>query len=256
MSSAPPPMNWLLLRGLARDQRHWMDFGKIFEERLAGSRVFMLDMPGMGDQNKRPSPLTIPGIVDDLRHRWKQLDYDFGGPWGILAVSLGGMVAMDWCDRYSYDFQRLVLVNSSSGGVSHPLRRLQPPMIAEFLKIASSRSARDKERTILGFNSNIRSAQDPSIEDAWAKFAEESPNPLMNIARQLIAGTQYRAPKTLRPRTLVISALHDQLTHASCSWDLARRFGAGLVFHDAAGHDLPMDAPEWLIDQVGFWMNN
>ena len=95
MSSVAPPMNWLLLRGLARDQRHWMDFGKIFEERLSGSRVFMLDMPGMGDQNKRPSPLTIPGIVDDLRHRWKQLDYDFGGPWGILAVSLGGTAAAE-----------------------------------------------------------------------------------------------------------------------------------------------------------------
>ena len=129
-------------------------------------------------------------------------------------------------------------------------------MIAEFLKIASARSPRDKERTILGFNSNIKSAQDPTIEDAWARFAEESPNPLVNIARQLIAGTQYRAPKELRPRTLIISALQDHLTHASCSWDLARRFGAGVVFHDTAGHDLPMDAPEWLIDQVGFWLKN
>ena len=249
-------MNWLLLRGLARAQRHWMQFGSIFEERMPGSRVFMLDLPGMGDQNKRLSPLTIPGIVDDLRHRWKQIEHDFGGPWGILAVSLGGMVAMDWCDRYAYDFQKLVLVNSSSGGVSHPLRRLQPPMIAEFLKVAKAGSAREKERTILGFNSNIRSAQDPSIEEAWAQFAEESPNRILNIARQIIAGTQYRAPKTLMARTLVLSALHDHLTHPSCSWDLARRFGSSLVFHDTAGHDLPMDAPEWLVDQVRFWMDD
>jgi pimeloyl-[acyl-carrier protein] methyl ester esterase len=249
-------MNWLLLRGLARDQRHWMQFGSIFEERMPGSRVFMLDLPGMGNQNKRLSPLTVPGIVDDLRHRWKQIEHDFGGPWGILAVSLGGMVAMDWCDRYAYDFQKLVLVNSSSGGVSHPLRRLQPPMIAEFLKIAKARSAREKEQTILGFNSNIRSAQDPSIEDAWAQFAEDSPNTVLNIARQIIAGTQYRAPKSLMPRILVLSALQDHLTHPSCSWDLARRFGSSLVFHDTAGHDLPMDAPEWLVDQVRFWMDD
>ena len=73
-------MNWLLLRGLARDKRHWGDFGSLFERRVQDSNVFMLDLPGMGTERHRDSPLSISGITDDLRHRWLQLTYDFGSP--------------------------------------------------------------------------------------------------------------------------------------------------------------------------------
>lgn len=256
MDQMSRPMNWLLLRGLARDKRHWMQFGEIFEERIPGNNVFMLDLPGMGDQSRRPSPTKVANITDDIRHRWQQLSHDHGGPWGILGVSLGGMVAMDWCHRHSYDFQRLVLVNSSSGGISHPLSRLQLPIFGKFMKIARSTSADEKEKTILGFNSNIANSQNPAIQEAWAQFANESTNSLLNIARQIVAAAQYRAPKELNARTLVLSSLQDNLTDPSCSWKLARRFGASVIFHDSAGHDLPLDAPNWLVDQVRFWMQD
>ena len=38
--------NWLLLRGLAREQRHWEDFPAILERTLPGTRVHRLDLPG------------------------------------------------------------------------------------------------------------------------------------------------------------------------------------------------------------------
>ena len=250
-------MNWLLLRGLARDKRHWGDFGSLFERRVQDSNVFMLDLPGMGTERHRGSPLSISGIADDLRHRWLQLTYDFGSPWSILAVSLGGMVAIDWCDRYPYDFQKLVLVNSSSGGISNPIRRLQPPVWLEFIRIAMAKTEREKESTILGFNSNITSPRSPEIFDEWTRYAEENPNDITNIAKQVVAAARYKAPQELDGiRTLVLASMQDHLTHPSCSWELARRYSAAVAFHDIAGHDLPLDAPEWVADQVNYWLTD
>ena len=80
---------------------------------------------------------------------------------------------------------------------------------------------------------------------------------IKNITKQVLAGARYRAPKKLNGiRTLVLASMRDHLTHPSCSWELARRYSAALAFHDIAGHDLPLDAPEWVADQVNYWLND
>ena len=58
-------MQWLLLRGLAREQAHWIDFPEIFEKIVPDAKVHCLDLPGVGTERDRPSPLNVPAIVDD-----------------------------------------------------------------------------------------------------------------------------------------------------------------------------------------------
>ena len=90
-------MNWLLLRGLAREQRHWGRFPDALRSQLPDDQVFCLDLPGTGTEHQRKSPLEIAGIARDVRARFAGLRAQHPGPWRLLAVSLGGMVAMQWC---------------------------------------------------------------------------------------------------------------------------------------------------------------
>ena len=97
-------MKWLLLRGLARDARHWGDFPDILKNHLNNAEVFVLDLPGFGTESHRISPFTIRGITNDIRKRWAQLEKKHPGTWNILSISLGGMIALDWINRFSSDF--------------------------------------------------------------------------------------------------------------------------------------------------------
>ena len=92
-------MNWLLLRGMTRELRHWGPFPRIFEERAPGARVLCLDLPGAGTERARPSPWSVGGIAEDVRRRWRAAAAAGEGQWAVLGISLGGMVTLEWCRR-------------------------------------------------------------------------------------------------------------------------------------------------------------
>lgn len=88
---------WLLLRGLGREAGHWDGFPD--KLKALGQEVEFLDLPGAGTEFARPSPLTIAETVEDLRRRRAS-----NVPVGVIAISLGGMVALDWAARYPLGF--------------------------------------------------------------------------------------------------------------------------------------------------------
>src|SRR4051794_23464223 len=116
-------VNWLFLRGLSREQRHWGSFPAIFEKTVPGSKVHYLDLAGTGTEHARPSPATVEGIMEDPRQRFRPLAAAPPGPWGLLGMSLGGMVARAWCAAPPEDFARVVLSSPSAGDLSPPWRR-------------------------------------------------------------------------------------------------------------------------------------
>jgi hypothetical protein len=42
----------------------------------------------------------------------------------------------------------------------------------------------------------------------------------------------------------------DRLAHPTCSGRLAEALAAPLVVHPTAGHELPLDDPDWLLAQL------
>ena len=101
-------MNWIFLRGLGRQSGHWFRFRELLEkERRArrspfhGSLLFP-DLPGTGLENHRASPATIQEITDDLRSR-TVATLPPGQPHCLFAISLGGMVALDWLNRITHE---------------------------------------------------------------------------------------------------------------------------------------------------------
>ncbi|MCM2279857.1 MAG: alpha/beta hydrolase, partial [Oligoflexia bacterium] len=81
-------MNWLLLRGLAREQTHWGVFPSRLQSAFPGSRIRFLDLPGTGTEFNRDSPLTVGAIAADLRERWlTSAERDPEDTWGIIGIS-------------------------------------------------------------------------------------------------------------------------------------------------------------------------
>ena len=59
--------------------------------------------------------------------------------------------------------------------------------------------------------------------------------------------------------TLVLAATGDRLVSYHCSEAIARRLGLAIQVHrgegnEAAGHDLPIDAPDWVCSRMNEWL--
>jgi pimeloyl-ACP methyl ester carboxylesterase len=77
-----------------------------------------------------------------------------------------------------------------------------------------------------------------------------------NVLRQLLAAARYRAPPMAPPVPLLLLASErDRLVAVACSRALAEAWQVPFAVHPCAGHDLALDDPAWLIEQVLAWRN-
>ncbi len=245
-------MHWLLLRGLAREQRHWGGFAEILTRATKGDSVHRLDLPGAGTEHLRDSPLTVGAIADDVRARWLPLRAQHAGPWGVLGISLGGMVALAWCGAWPGDFERLVVGNSSAGDLNVPWQRMRLDVFGGVLQSLGDRSPEGRERRVLAMTTRLCTDVDARARE-WAGYMLDRPMRRANVGRQILAALRFRAPARIGQPMLVLSGARDALADPRCSRAIAARYGARLEVHPAAGHDLSTDAPEWLAERVREW---
>ena len=248
-------MNWLILRGLVREQRHWGDFKDVFEAKLRETnpkaRVHTLDLPGFGTEVSRISPKTISGIVHDLRERWDALRQSSHEEWGILAVSLGGMVAAHWASHHHEDFKRVVLINSSMSGLSPLHHRMMPSNYPRIIKLLISKNLIEREKKILSMTTNLDIQNILKQAERQAEYGKDVNR--LNAIHQMIAAIQFKPPKKIHAPVLVLVGKGDRLVSPKCSEAIASHFGAKLISHPTANHDLATDDPKWIADQVATW---
>lgn len=245
-------MNWLFLRGLGRQQRHWGRFPEIFEASLKGDKVFFLDLPGSGTELRRRSPQSVRAICDDVHERFLALKKREGGEWSFLALSLGGMVALEWAARYPEEVQKLVIINSSAANLSLPWERLNWKLIPTLLKASTQKDPVLREKAILMLTSNRPREDLERTAVQWAAFADNPTLSRKNALKQLGAAVAFKAPakEKIHCKTLVLSSMRDRFTSAKCSYSLSRHYGFHQAVHPTAGHDLTLDDPEWVSEQV------
>jgi alpha-beta hydrolase superfamily lysophospholipase len=249
-------MRWLLLRGLTREQRHWLDFPATFAARVGGpgpapTEVITLDLPGFGTQSHAPVPPTVEDFVDDTRARLQPLITP-GEPMGLVAVSLGGMVALTWLARHPGDFVCGAVINSSMGDLSPLWHRMRPrnwPRIAAALFLG----VRARERMLLGMTRHQGDLERDA--DRHVEIARTAPPSRRAFVGQLRAALRVRTPAKVTVPTLVLTSHGDDLVSWRCSEAIATRLGLSLRVHDgqgarAAGHDLALDDPAWVCDQL------
>ncbi len=244
-------VNILLLRGLVRERRHWMGFDSFLESKFPNARVFSLDLPGMGTEWGRPCPHSVENIMEDLRRRWLSINAEGGeNPWILISLSLGSMTGLKWVECYPKDFKKIVIINSSASNLSAPYKRLNLKMIPRFLQLLLQKDIVERERHIIEFTTSLQKDIE-GLAKTWALWATEKPLAFRVLVNQLYAAAVFRAPDKIPIPILVLVSEGDKLAHPSCSRLLAERYKAPLESHISAGHDLCLDAPEWVAEKLG-----
>lgn len=238
---------WFFLRGLVRESGHWSGFLERFQKAFPERRIIPLDLPGSGVFFREPSPLSVPGMTDLLRAEFERHK---GAENHLFAVSLGAMVGIDWLQRYPDDFNGAVVVNTSLRGLSPFHKRMQPANYPTVLSLMIGADYSVREKKILEMCSNRPEIRERTLPE-WTRIQHERPVSLPNAARQLIAAARYH-PSLEKPKAgiLVLSSRGDRLVHPSCSEQLAAFWGLKHKTHPDAGHDLTLDDPEWVLEQL------
>lgn len=238
---------WFFLRGLVRESGHWSGFLERFAAAFPEREVVPLDLPGNGVRFREPSPLSVPAMTAIVRQEFLS---QRGEENYVFALSLGAMVALSWLNKWPDDLQGAVLVNTSARGLSPPHHRLQPGNYLRILKMVLSGKPEFVERNILEMTSNDR-ARHNELTEAWVKIHQARPVSVANAARQLLAASRFHPPLG-KPSTpvLILNGAGDKLVNPSCSERLAKHWKLPVRVHPTAGHDLSLDAPDWVIEQL------
>jgi pimeloyl-ACP methyl ester carboxylesterase len=168
----------------------------------------------------------------------------------LFALSLGGMIGLEWMRRWPEDFCGVVLVNTSVRGLSPLSDRLRPVNYIRILRMLLSRDQGAVEQNILEMTSS-KSKDFSHLAREWVKIAKAHPVNSANALRQLVAAARFR-PGQERPTlpTLVLNGAQDRLVNPACSAALAKAWGLRLEVHPTAGHDLTLDEPEWVLAEL------
>ncbi|EWH03380.1 hypothetical protein Q427_03665 [Halomonas sp. BC04] len=241
-----------MLRGLIREARHWEGMTERLADAL-GEPAHALDLPGNGQRWREPSPTRVDGMVEALRD---QIARDgIPGPHRVLAISLGGMVALRWAQRFPEEVACLVLINSSLRGIAPFYQRLRPRQYPRLLlALLLPLGHEQREHLILGMTTRLQDDL-PGVAQRHARWQREAPVSKANLVRQLLAAARgFAPPQELHGLpALVLASRCDQMVSWRCSKAMAERWGWPLEWHPKAGHDLPLDDPDWVVERVRQW---
>jgi pimeloyl-ACP methyl ester carboxylesterase len=249
-------MTWVLLRGLIREARHWETFPDAFRAQVGDEPVLTPDLPGNGGRFRDPSPTSVSQMVDILREDLRRSGHS--PPYKVLALSLGAMTVVDWMDRHPEELHCSVLMNTSAGRFSPFWKRLRPAIWPWIPVVLAMRDRVRREYRILRLTSNsLDESRRWQLARRWAEYQHEAPVSTANSLKQLYAASRFRAPARLPESvpTLILNGEGDRLVHPDCSEALARAWRVALKRHRVAGHDLPLDAPDWVIGTSLDWVS-
>lgn len=240
---------WVLLRGLAREARHWGRFPALLERQLpSGDAVLALDLPGNGALSRARSPWSIEGMAAAARRQ--RAERDARAPCVLVTLSLGGMVALEWAAQAPQEVEACILINTSAGGLSPPWQRMRPRRWPAGIRSLVPGRVDARERAIHAMTS-ARPA-DPAVLAQWVDYARSQPVTATNMLRQVVAAARFRGTRPPVP-TLLLASHGDRLVSPECSRVMARAWQLALREHPWAGHDLPLDDPDWILEQVARW---
>ena len=245
---------WVLLRGLMREQRHWGRFPNQLAETVAGAEIVTPDLPGNGQRHALRSPTAVTDMVAFCRQ--DLLARGVRPPYSLLALSLGGMVAVEWASRHPGELTRCVLINTSMRPYSRFHERLRWQNYGAIVGQLLDGGVEQQERLILRLTSRHGDAAERAgLLNRWLGYQREYPVTRANALRQLWSAARFRAPAT-RPAVplLVLSSAGDQLVDPRCSRRLAEAWQAEHREHPDAGHDLPLDDGAWVAGHIEKWL--
>jgi pimeloyl-ACP methyl ester carboxylesterase len=240
-----------LIRGLSRESGHWGEFLTFLQKEMPRAELRLLDLPGSGVHNKKRSPLSVSKIVDFLR---KENNLNTNDLNIVVASSLGGMVAMEWVSKYPDDFDGIVTMNSSFNEICSNSERVKSTIRPELFKAMFYTRLRNREKAILKINSN-KIDHGNKVLNRWIDIQKKRRMTRWNIVSQAFAGIRY-TPKqvALHIPLLMLGSKMDKMVCMECIEKSHKVFGGQLVWHETAGHCIPLDEPEWVTQEIHKWL--
>lgn len=242
-----PSKKWILLRGLARGVGHWGSFVDKMKAHFPQDQFELIDLPGNGSRYKEKSPIKISDYVKDLRSHSEFVKS--GEPFHILSVSLGAMITVEWMREFPHEVQKAFLVCTSSSGYSPFYHRFQPANILKSTCLLWAQDEVQWEKTILEMITNSRERRDAELL-SLVTYTKGHPVKMENILRQMIAASKYRFPHEAPGDVRLIGSHGDRLVSPDCTLQIAKGWGLKPVMHPWAGHDIPIDDPQWLLEHL------
>ena len=241
---------FVLLRGLAREAKHWGEFETALSNASYCQKIIMCDFPGVGIHHNMTGPASIRQIVDFIKsNHHSQLEKE--KPLFLIGLSLGGMVAYEYLKQHPGLFEKVAIINSSFRGLSPLYHRVKPGAIVQLLRIMAEKQHTKREASILRLISNFHT-QDQKVLHKFVEICNKRPVKIRNVVNQLIAASRYRFKLAKIPefKGLVLCSREDRMVSYQCSHAFAKALQWPIAEHSLAGHDLPLDAPEWIIKEI------
>lgn len=234
---------WIFLRGLTRGNIHWAEFPSVFKKINPDAEMEFLEIPGNGQCFNESSPVSISDLVRTLRSksRFVQENKTFN----ICGISLGGMAAMKWSETYPKEIESITVINTSLSQYSSFDKRLLPENYELLIRTLFLTNTYEQEENVMKITSN-KFDENRKYLEVFAEFSKNHEITKMNFLRQLILAKTIQIDTIPLVPFKIINCTHDRLVHYSCSVEIAAKLGGELITHPTAGHDLPLDEPEWL----------
>jgi pimeloyl-ACP methyl ester carboxylesterase len=142
---------------------------------------------------------------------------------------------------------QLILLNTSSRRDSPFYERLRLHNYHHLLRLAlRHQDLVFREQMIL----KMTAAGIRDLQEVAQRYSQMPPTTTANWARQIWASSRYSFGNAPAFPVLLINSEGDRLVSPNCSRRIAQRWRAPLKTHPLAGHDLPLMAPDWLLEQV------
>ncbi len=242
------------MRGLVRERGHWGSYLEQLQAELPEHKIIAPNIPGTGDLYKLPSETSIEATFEYVRKSIKeQIPEDTKVD--LVAISLGGMVATAWIQKYPEDFNRIVLMNTSYRGLTPFYKRMAASTFLKLLKTRFVKSNQEREEMIYSIVSN--SEPDEALISHWVELANKHPVSTPNAIKQLSAASVYKPDLNKKPDLpiLLLAGEKDKLCWVGCSHAISKHWGFPLKIHPQAGHEIHHDATEWVFDHIKNWLN-
>lgn len=235
---------WVLLRGLSRGNNHWGELPKLLQEQ--GLEVELIEIPGNGTRYKETTPLSSLKVIESIKKKSQFAKEQ--KTFNICGISLGGMLALKWAQMYPDEVEHVVIINSSLSQLSPVHHRISLRSIVKILRGLTSKDPMERESITLSLTVNNEEVRKQYLK-SFARLSQKNPISAQNFLRQLYLATRIKVNQSLTlqvPVTIIVS-IKDHFVSPSCSFEMARFFGVNPISHPTSGHDLPLEAPEWLL---------
>ena len=228
----------IFLHGIGGNRTNWLDqlgeFGRYFHAAAWDAR-------GYGNSDDYEGALDFGDFAGDLR---RVLDYFNAGRAHLIGLSMGGVIALDFAERFPNRVATLTLCDSLPG-----FTHLSEAQRAEFIRLRQEPLLAGKEPSDMApavarslLSKNPRAGAYERLVASMAALHKQSY--LKTIAGTVNYARRFELENIAAPTHVVVGG-EDTLTPPALSREMARRIpGARLTIIEGAGHLSNIEQPE------------